>query len=142
MQLCAPYVLGRTTSSTEAPSGPKHARAKSVKRSEKSNKIQKTKESPCGPWPSLPSAVIIIEYGEVWASPGWHGPGLGWQQVARSSNPEHNEGGIMGSPIGPATMIWGSTEVRHWQLPANLWRACGLSASAPVVLQPIEPLRA
>ena len=43
----------------------------------------------------------------------WFGPahlrlaraGTGLEQVAHSSNPEHNEGGVMGSSIGPATMI-------------------------------------
>ena len=44
VRLCAPYVLGRTTSSTEAPSSPKHARAKSVKRSENQTKSKKTKK--------------------------------------------------------------------------------------------------
>ena len=37
---------------------PKHARAKSAKRSKKINKSRKPKEKPCGPWPSLPSAVL------------------------------------------------------------------------------------
>ncbi len=38
---------------------PKQARAKSAKRSKKSNKSRKPKEKPCGPWPSLPSAVLV-----------------------------------------------------------------------------------
>ena len=85
VRLCDPYVLARPrTTSTDAPRSPKCSRQvskkirnskqkirktreteriekTSAKRSKKSNNSRKMKEKPCGPWPSLPSAVFFIK---------------------------------------------------------------------------------
>ncbi len=58
VRLCAPYLLARTRTNSHDLDGrskkPKHARAKSVRRSENANKnpenSRKTKENPFGPW--------------------------------------------------------------------------------------------
>jgi hypothetical protein len=61
VRLCNPYVLARPrTTSTDAPRNPSMLAPSQQKVQENQNKSRKTKEKPFGPWPSLPSAVLVF----------------------------------------------------------------------------------